>query len=248
MIAFKSFRDLEADTLNGLLKSTKQYIRFVSKPIQLDIYPNGNTLLHNGHATYLNSKMGSWLAKQGLSGVLFIAVPGPNKTADRWVNRFVNEPIQNWLGNYHFYHLGDPKLVGDRFSAFPVTDDNINHRDTNTKYQKLYEDLWDGFLIVATTKKGETLYYRKLPSRSITGSIRAFVCDGSQRINGAIVIVNHSGREYTVKTASVPAWLRDASRRANEYLGRRCVINYTSFTPGDRVSNFTSPRLVSVNH
>lgn len=248
MITFKSYKELEADTLSGRIVSVKQYVRFASKPIQLDVYPNGNNMLHNGQATYLNSKMGNWLASQGLSGLLFISVPGPNRSADRWVSRFVNEPIQQWLGNYHFYHLGDPNLAGDRFSAFPLTDDNINHRDTNRRYQELYDGHWDGFLIVGTTRKGELVYYRKLPSRSITGSIRAFVCDDTQRITGAIVAVKHSGCDYTIKTSSVPAWLRDASKRANEYLGKRCVINYTSFTPGDRVSNFTSPRLVLVNH
>lgn len=246
MFNIESYKSLEIATNNCEILRKQTYVRFVSKPLRLDILDNGCTILHNGAAQYYDSVMGRWLAKQKMSGLLFISAEGPAKLANRWVDRFVNEPIDKWNGAYHFYHIGDQKNSGEHHSALPLITENLERNEVNRKYSDMYGDTWDGFLVVAETKRGQTRYFRKLPSRTIPGKIRAFVKGDNGAAKGAIVHVNHNGKMYAIKTTSVPGWLRDLGPAHTDYVGKDCLVNYTQFTPGDRVSNFSSPRLVSV--
>lgn len=247
MITFHNFKQLEAAINNGDVVSSETYVRFLAKPIQLEILANGATILHNGNSTYYDSHMGRYLKSLGLQGLLFISTDGPAKTAHRWIDRFCNEPRNQWNGKYHFYHIGSETNMGEHHSPLPRTNEAIDRPEINRRYQELYGDLWDGFLIVVTNRKKETLYFRKLPSRTIPGVVRTFIYDSVRsQVTGAIVQSHLDGKEYIIKTGSVPKWLRDLGPRYAEYEGKNCIINYTQFTPGQRVSSFASPRLISV--
>ena len=245
MFNIESYKDLETAINNGLVIGKQTYVRFVSKPLRLEVLNNGCTILHNGAAKYYDSIMGRWLHRNKMSGLLFISAEGPAKVANRWVDRFVNEPITEWNGEYHFYHINDQNNRGEHHSPLPLITENLERNEINRRYSDMYGDSWDGFLIVAQTKKG-TRYFRKLPSRTIPGTIRAFVTDDAKTARGAIVLCIRDGKEYVIKTNSVPAWLRELGPAHRDYLGKNCLVNYTQFTPGERVSNFSSPRLISV--
>lgn len=246
MLNIESYKSLEVATNNCEILRKQTYVRFVSKPLHLEVLKNGCTILHNGAAKYYDSIMGRWLYKQKMSGLIFISAEGPAKLANRWVDRFVNEPIDKWNGAYHFYHINDQQNTGEHHSPLPLITENLERNEINRKYSDLYGDSWDGFLIVAETKRGQTRYFRKLPSRTIPGKIRAFVTDDQNTAKGAIVIVSRDGKEYMIKTTSVPGWLRDLGPTHKDYVGKDCLVNFTQFTPGERVANFSSPRLVSV--
>lgn len=246
-IHFENFKQLEAAINNCDVVTKDVYVRFLAKPIVLELLANGATILHNGNSTYYDSSMGRYLKSLGLEGLLFISTDGPAKTAHRWIDRFCNEPRAQWAGSYHFYHIGSQENRGEHHSPLPKTIEPIERPEINRRYQDLYGDLWDGFLVVTTNRKKEVKYYRKLPSRTIPGVVRAFIYDSvKSQVTGAIVNSRLDGKEYTIKTASVPKWLRDLGPRYTEYVGKNCIVNYTQFTSGQRVSNFASPRLISL--
>lgn len=247
LLHFGNFKQLEAAINNCDIVQRDTYVRFLAKPIWLEILDNGATILHNGNSAYYDSPMGRYLKSCKLEGLLFISTDGPSKTAHRWIDRFCNTAVEEWNGSYHFYHIGDPKNHGDHHSPLPKITENIDRPEINRRYQDLYGDLWDGFLVVTVNRKKEVQYFRKLPSRTVPGTVRAFIYDSvRQHVTGAIVHSNLRGKEYTIKTGSVPKWLKDLGPRYQEYIGKHCIVNYTQFTPGDRVSNFASPRLISI--
>lgn len=247
MIQFENFKQLELAINNGDVVKKEVYVRFLAKPIELEVLPNGLTVLHNGNSTYFDSPMGRYLKSLGLSGLLFISTDGPAKMAHRWIDRFCTEPRDAWHGKYHFYHINDQAKRGEHHSPLPLITESIDRPEINRRYQDLYGDLWDGFLIVTTNRRRETKYYRKLPSRTVTGTVRAFIYDPAKRhVTGAIVQARLDGKDYTIKTGAVPTWLRDMGPGHTDYVGKHCVVNYTQFTAGVRVSNFASARLISV--
>lgn len=246
MYNIESYKSLEIAIDNCELTNRQTYVRFVSKPLKLEVLNNGCTILHNGAAKYYDSIMGRWLHKQKMSGLLFISAEGPAKVANRWVDRFVNEPVDSWNGEFHFYHINNQNNRGEHHSPLPLITENLERNEINKRYSDMYGDSWDGFLIVAETKKGGVRYFRKLPSRTIAGTIRAFVTDDNKTAKGAIVLCKRDGKDYIIKTNSVPGWLRDMGPSHRDYVGKNCLVNYTQFTPGERVANFSSPRLISV--
>lgn len=246
MFNIESYKSLEIATNNCEILRKQTYVRFISKPLRLEVLDNGCTILHNGAAQYYDSVMGRWLYKQKMSGLIFISAEGPAKLANRWVDRFVNTPVDKWVGAHHFYHIGNQNNRGENHSPLPLITENLERNEINRRYSDMYGDIWDGFLIVAETKRGQTRYFRKLPSRTITGKIRQFVADENKTAKGAIVVVEREGKQYVIKTTSVPGWMRELGPTHKDYVGKDCIVNYTQFTPGDRVSNFSSPRLVSV--
>lgn len=242
MIQLGAYKDFA--TKRSEFDRFETFVRFCGKPMELKTTPNGLPMIINGTSSYVDTPMCRWLATQGLSGLLLIATSGPSKTANRWVDRFVHFEPHEWEGEFTFYNLNG--VTGDHVKPMPKTNMDPADPKSNREYDNKYGDDWDGFLIRAW-KEGVCHYFKKLPNRSLKAKINMVMVNHRNEVDGLMVVTKRRGddHEYLVKTHAVPGWLRKQQDPLS-YIGKDCILNYTQFTPGDRVNNFSSARVIAI--
>ncbi|MGL5648968.1 MAG: hypothetical protein ACRDDY_14055 [Clostridium sp.] len=243
-----SFKDYQAMQKQGLIRNTEVFLRFDSKMFEFNVLASGDHVVKTSNASYVNSKFGDWLQSVGLYGYLFISSSnGPSRNADKWIERHATLPRSEWHGDYTIYNILG--IDTDHVRSLPRVTLPLNVMSTDKALQEQYGDAWDGFLIRATTNQG-LQYFRKMPNRQTSGTIVAVITeeDNESQICGLLVATVRDGVMYHVKAMAIPKWLRDTKEPSNGFVGKSCEVSFTQFVPGDRVSNFTSPRVISISN
>lgn len=248
MIQLGTYKEYESIMAAGAAANPKVYLRFDSKLFEFTILRDGSHVIELSNSKYVNSKFGDWLKENGLCGMLFISSGnGPGRNADKWIERHVNLPESEWVGEFTIYTLDNrPENDSKRIKTFPRVYLPLNSGDTDKALQEQYGDAWDGFIIQVETMHG-LRYFRKLPNRQVRGTVVAVIPDDYGGIDGVMLEVWRDGKSHIVKAMGIPLWLRQSKEPHETYVGRSCIMTYTQYVSGDRVSNYTSPRVISVS-
>lgn len=241
-------RDFE----NGYISN----IRVMVKPTGVICYVdsiNGVTNLHNGSTHLVNDALSSALARAGIYGWVLVHARDVPRVTSKWLTYNLNKlPLEEWASSLVVYTFGQDlseyDLTSLPFEVKPLELENIDDGISSILSRYSHDMAFDGLIISALNKiKGE-VFYKILPNRVTPAKIVAVGTGRGGKITSLIVETNHDGKDYVVNVASIPSWIKETAiyRYRNKFIGSEVELSYTSFNPGDRIKNFSSPAITSV--
>ncbi len=236
---------------NGMLTIKDDTVLVYEKPtgaLCTIVEDGGITQLINGTTRLINDALSRQLVAQGITGDVIIHHPGISRAVSRWLTyNLGKEQPTEWLNVLKVYTLGQtPTDTG--IEILPLTPYKIKVRDLRAKIIELSKDQnFDGLLVGELFEESCARWYHLLPNRFIQGKVLSFTLTNHNRIQSLICEVPYQGKTYVIKVAKAPAWIKeDYYRYRHELVGKSVTIEYTSFIPGDRLTNFTSPSIKAI--
>ena len=206
------------------------------------------TQLFNGDVRLINDALSAELVKQGVTGDVIIHHPTISRAVSRWLtyNLGKEEPTE-WLDVIRVYTFGDPGTPG-RVRVTKLEPFTLQHSELKSTIDLCSKSLeFDGLYIDAELTVMGMRRYHLLPNRYVTATILSVLTTTTNSIKAFICEVEHEGRKHHIKITAAPSWLkRDYYRYRHQLPGKHATIQYTVFTPGDRINNFSSPAIISI--
>lgn len=239
------------DHENGYITNIRTMVKPTGAICYVDTI-NGISNLYNGTTHLVNDALSSTLVNAGITGWVLVHAVGVPRITSKWLTYNLNKhPIVEWGCELVVYTFGqdyDLKGVELPFQVKPLELEDLSI-GISSILDKHSQDLsFDGLLISALNRiKGE-VFYKILPNRVVKAKVIAVGTGRGGKINSFIVEVNHLDKVYVVNVTSIPAWIKDVGiyRYRNKFIGAEVDLSYTSFNPGDRLKNFSSPAITSV--
>lgn len=215
--------------------------------------------LRNGESRMVNDVLSQELVKRGIIGDVVIHHKKLSRNVSKWIGHAVNKMSPNvFMGDIVVYTFGEVSTgPGDypTLEVRPLVKEVAHERDIVkiVRAASVDED-YDGALIVGSTnvtRHGcDHDWYHILPTRKITGVVSGLVQSRTTpNLVGLIVDIQYKGNTYRTVIRSIPKWLMgsDYYRYRNGLIGKTADVEYTAFTAGDRLKNFSSAVVLSVN-
>lgn len=212
---------------------------------------NGISNLHNGTTHLVNDELSSALTQAGITGWVLIHAKDVARVTSKWLTYNLNKlPLSEWADNLVVYTFGQDydKGIDLPFEIKPLEMEDID-QGISSILDKYSQDLsFDGLLISALNKAKGEVFYKILPNRVVKAKVIAVGTGRGGKIVSFIVECIHDDKKYRVNVSSIPSWIKDTGiyRYRNKFIGAEVDLSYTSFNPGDRLKNFSSPAITSV--
>lgn len=201
----------------------------------------------NGSARFCNDKLSLYLDEHGVSGTVIIHHKTLVYGVPKWLTYNQHRGDWNvWSKEIEIHTLAGvnkPDAEIPIRSIEPISIDPFNHKNL---IEEMSEDTqFDGLLIEANTIDGRSGLYQILPFRYCQGRVVDYNNDGEDKF--VVVEIEHQSRQYRAKITNFTAKMNSLiDDYENDILNRRVRIQYTSFIPGDRLENFSSPRALFI--
>lgn len=235
--------DLEHDVNNKLVSDLK----FYGKPTgaACTVYTAGSaTHIVNGSYHDVNDPLSKHLTSLGIEGHIIIHHKKMARGVSKWLNyNLTNCDFNDWKEEIVIYVFNDVHYVSDvleirNLSKYDCTIENMG--ELNDELSR-GNSTFDGLLVIGKLHDGSAKYYHTVPTRYIKGKIVGLVGADDGPLKGFIVEVFYDGRAQTIIVNKLPPWLIDRSAETKQqYLDKECYVQYTSYTPGSRLCNFSS--------
>jgi hypothetical protein len=209
---------------------------------------DGVTQLINGSTRLINDALSKQLVAQGITGDVIIHHPILSRSVSRWLTyNLGNTKDLSWLNVIKVYTFGQ-KPTSTGVSVIPITPYKITVKEIAGKISKLsIDNEFDGLVVGELFKEKCDRWYHILPNRTISAIVKSYTTANNNRIKSVVCEVIYEGKPYTIRVDKAPGWFREEYYRyRGQLIGLKVNINYTSFIPGDRLTNFTSPAIKSV--
>lgn len=237
---------------NGMFTTESTHtVKAIRKPtgaLCTVVNTDGCTQLLNGEVRLLNDALSAELVKQGVTGDIIVQHPAITRAVSRWITyNLGKEHDLGWLDVIRVYTFGDVGKPG-RIRVEPLVPFDLQISDIKSTIDRLSEDLeFDGLYVTAEGISLGTKTYHLLPNRYVTATILSVLTTTTNSIKAFICEIKHQGRTFHVKVTAAPNWLkRDYYRYRHQLPGKEVTVQYTAFTPGDRINNFSSPAIISI--
>lgn len=240
-------RDLE----NGYISNIRVMIKPTGAICYVDTI-NGISNLYNGTTHLVNDALSSNLANAGIVGWVLVHASDVPRITSKWLTYNLNKlPIEEWGCGLVVYTFGqDYDLKGKSlpFEVKPLELEDLGEGISSILDKHSQDPSFDGLLISALNRVKGEVFYKILPNRVTKAKIIAVGTGRGGKINSLIVETTHQDKKYIVNVGSIPAWIKDSGiyRYRNKFIGAEVDLSYTSFNPGDRLKNFSSPAITSV--
>ena len=207
------------------------------------IYQTGNIInMKNGKTRFCNDDLSKFLYKQGVRGDFLIHHKTQTFGVPKWLTYSqYNRPFEEWSQDIEIYTLDGVSNEGGMIpikplDTFMVSPDSI--KEVVDKLSK--ENSFDGLILSADTFDKQTNWYQVLPNRYCQGRIVDY---GIEEDNHYVIVeIIRDDEMYRAKickfTKTMSAELEDLG---DNILNRNLKIQYSTFIPGDRLENFSSP-------
>ena len=206
------------------------------------------TQLINGDVRLINDALSQELAKQGVLGDVIIHHPTITRAVSRWITyNLGKEQPTEWLDVIRVYTFGDLGTPG-RINVVKLEPFNLKVAELKSTIDTLSKDIdFDGLYVTAeVTGLGDKTYHL-LPNRYVEATIMSVLTTTTNTIKAFLCEIEHEGRKFHIKVSTAPTWLkRDYYRYRHQLPGKKATVQYTAFTPGDRINNFSSPAIISI--
>jgi hypothetical protein len=229
---------------NGQLRLVNNTITAYSKPTGAlcEVRRTGDTTsLMNGEYRFVNSELSEYLSGLGIEGEVLIHHLTNSRNVPKWLTyHHHHSDFVDWSKEIKIFLFGQtPKKVG-HIPIETLHPLEINVDDLRQVIDKLSTDNnFDGLLIEAETIEGMQRYHM-VPTRYCDGVISSVTDDGER--TKLVVDIEHNGMTYTTAVTSMTTTLQGMVEQDHDsIIGRRMKIQYTTFVPGDRLKNFSSP-------
>jgi len=236
---------------NGMLTIENDTVLVYEKPtgaLCTVIDEGGITQLINGSTRLVNDALSKQLVAQGITGDVIIHHPILSRSVSRWLTyNLGNTQDKSWLNVIKVYTF-DQKPNDKGISIIPLTPYKITVKAITSKVAELsMNNDFDGLIVGELFKEKCDRWYHILPSRFIQGIVKSYTTANNNRIKSLVCEVMYEGKPYLLKVEKAPGWFREEYYRYRHQLtGMLVTIGYTSFIPGDRLTNFTSPAIKAV--
>lgn len=240
-------RDLE----NGYISNIRVMVKPTGAICHVDTI-NGISNLYNGTTHLVNDALSSALANAGITGWVLVHARDVPRITSKWLTYNLNKlPIEEWSCDLVVYTFGqDYDLTGKElpFEVKPLELEDLGLGISSILEKHSQDASFDGLLISALNKAKGEVFYKILPNRVTKAKVIAVGTGRGGKISSFIVETDHEGKKYIVNVGSIPAWVKDNGiyRYRNKFIGAEVDLSYTSFNPGDRLKNFSSPAITSV--
>ena len=236
---------------NGMLTIENDTVLVYEKPtgaLCTIIDDGGITQLINGSTRLVNDALSKQLVAQGITGDVIVHHPKLSRVVSRWLTyNLGKEQPKEWLDIIQVYTLGQvptaPGVMVTPLSPYKITVKELRSKIIELSHNPDFDGLLIGELFQGVCER----WYHLLPNRFITGTIKSFTLNARNRFQSMICEVIYDNRAHLIKVAKIPGWFSEEHYRYRHQLtGKQVTIEYTSYIPGDRLTNFTSPSIKAI--
>lgn len=204
----------------------------------------------NGNNHDINDVLSKHLTDLGISGAVIVHHKKMARGVSKWLNyNLTNLDISVWKDDIIVYTLDQNKYESDLVEIRPTAVYDVDLESVGSVNDEMSRQTanFDGMIVSANHVSKGRLYYHLVPNRYIDGMIVALCGPEDGPLAGFVVNVNFQDMDHTVVIRRIPPWIleRDVEEK-QKYLDKDCIVQYTSYTPGSRICNFSSPILFEV--
>lgn len=204
----------------------------------------------NGNNHDVMDVLSKHLTNIGVSGPIIVHHKKMARGVSKWLNyQLTHVDIAQWADDIVIYTFDQVERKSDLVDVRPLKQYHIAYDDITNVNDELsrQRDDYDGLIVRAIhTQRGEQ-YYHLVPNRYIDGKIVALCGAEDGPLAGFVVKISFDGMEHTVVIRRLPPWLTERDKESkSQYIDRDCIVQYTSYTPGSRICNFSSPILFEI--
>lgn len=204
----------------------------------------------NGNNHDINDVLSKHLTELGITGVVIVHHKKMARGVSKWLNyNLTHLDIDTWKDDIIIYTLDQSKYESDLVEIRPTAVYNVDLESVGSVNDEMSRQTpnFDGMIVSANHETKGQVFYHLVPNRYIDGKIVALCGPEDGPLAGFVVSVNFQGMDHTVVIRRLPPWLteRDAEGKW-QYLDKNCIVQYTSYTPGSRICNFSSPILFEI--
>lgn len=248
--------------LSGRFIGNKGMVDFFNKPTgaicTVEVVA-GMPNLRNGESRMINDTLSRELVARGITGDVIVHHRKLSRNVSKWIGHALHkQQPSDYMGDIVIYTFGDcTTAVGEypQLEIRPLVKETAKEQDVASIVRAgSVDDDYDGILIVGCRGDGKpgagNDWYHILPVRTASGKIVGFAtATNTSNLAGLIVDVEYQGSQYQTVIRVIPKWLTssDYYRHRNELIGKTAMIEFTSFTAGDRLKNFSSVVVTSVS-
>lgn len=207
------------------------------------INKTGNIInMKNGKTRFCNDDLSKFLYEQGVRGEFLIHHKTQTFGVPKWLTfSQYNRPFNEWSQQIEIYTLDGLEKPDGMIPIKPLDSFLVDPNNIKETVDKLSEDTkFDGLILTATTFDNQTNWYQVLPNRYCQGRIVDY--NASADDSYVIVEIHHDGEMYRTKICKFTKTMaRDLDELGDDVLNRNLKVQYSTFIPGDRLENFSSP-------
>lgn len=248
-------------SITGRLSLPNGKVTFYNKPTgalcTIEVVANLPNL-RNGESRMVNDTLSCELVKRGITGDVIVHHRKLSRNVSKWIGHALNKVSPDeYMKDIVIYTFGQGATsMGDypQLEVVVLMPEVTNVDVSSIVRAASVDDDYDGMLIVGNTDGkrhgGGHDWYHILPVRRTSGRVVGLVpFKNVSRLCGLIVDVEYRGKIYQTVIRSIPKWLSgsDYYRNRHELIGRRVDVEFTAFTSGDRLKNFSSVVVLGVN-
>ena len=207
------------------------------------ITKTGNIVnMKNGKTRFCNDDLSKFLFAQGVRGDFLIHHKSQTFGVPKWLTfSQYNRPFDEWSQQIEVYTFDGMEVTDSKIPIKPLDSFMINPDDIKATVDKMSEEtIFDGLLLTATTFDDQDNWYQVLPNRYCQGRIVDY--SASENDSYVIVEIYHNKEMYRTKICKFTKTMsRDLIQLGDDVLNRNLKVQYSTFIPGDRLENFSSP-------
>lgn len=207
------------------------------------ITKTGNIInMKNGKTRFCNDDLSKYLYEQGVRGDFLIHHKTQTFGVPKWLTYSQhNREFSEWSKQIEIYTLDGVVKPDAEIPIKALPTSMVAPSDIKEVIDSLSEDTaFDGLIITADTFDGQKNWYQVLPNRYCQGRIVDY--GSTEDDHYVIVEIHYHGVMYSTKickfTKTMSAELEELG---DNVLNRNLKIQYSTFIPGDRLENFSSP-------
>lgn len=199
------------------------------------------TSLLNGEYRFVNSELSDYLVSLGIEGKVLIHHLTNSRNVPKWLTyHHHHSKFADWSKEIKIFVFGQTPSRAGHIPIETLHPMTVKVDDIRGLIDKLSSDNnFDGLLIDANTIDGMQRYYM-VPTRYCDGIVSSVTEDDNR--TKLVIDIEHNGEVYTTAVTSMTNTVRNqVEARPDSLVGKRMKIQYTTFVPGDRLKNFSSP-------
>lgn len=199
------------------------------------------TSLLNGEYRFVNSELSNYLVSLGIEGEVLIHHMTNTRNTPKWLTfHHHHSKFEDWSKEIKIYVFGQVPQRAGHIPVETLHPMTLNVDDLRERINALSNDAnFDGLLVDADTVDGPQRYYM-VPTRYCDGIVSSIAGQDDQL--KLVIDIDYQGTTYTTAITSMTTTVRTRLEESPEtVLGKRMKIQYSTFVPGDRLKNFSSP-------